>query len=149
MNDHGEQLSLPELGESSVEKSDDAPRSARRQKTTAHDTPRKPCDAREEHASGAPPDGSLLTIEEVASRLRVHRRTVQRLVVRGELAAVHLGSAVRFDPRDLDGLIAGHRRRDVAVGVLPPSRPRAARGARVSFAERLRSERHEHREAHA
>jgi excisionase family DNA binding protein len=149
MKDHGQQLSLLEIGESPTGASGGEPRGPKRQKTSAHDTRRKPRAAGEERASGAPPDGSLLTIEDVATRLRVHRRTVQRLVARGELAAVHIGSAVRFDPRDLAGLIAGQRRREATASGLPPSRPRAARGVRVSFAERLRSERHEHREAHA
>jgi excisionase family DNA binding protein len=40
----------------------------------------------------------------------VHPRTVQRLVERGELSAVHLGAAVRFDRQDLAGLIARVKR---------------------------------------
>lgn len=46
----------------------------------------------------------LLTTREAAKLLRVCPRTVQRLVERDDLRAVHLGAAVRFDPRDLIAL---------------------------------------------
>jgi excisionase family DNA binding protein len=98
-----------------------------------------------------PPEASaevaLLTTREAAKLLHVHPRTVQRLVERGELAAVHVGAAVRFDRADLVDLTARLKSRAAA----PPS-ARAevtpARGrAPVSFAERLRSQRDEHRAA--
>ena len=56
-------------------------------------------------AARKPPDeaGALLTTDEAAALLHVHPRTVQRLVERGQLCAVHLGSAVRFDPNDVGG----------------------------------------------
>src|SRR3954470_13787363 len=125
------------------------PRNSTRQETTVRDMSRTSGASRSEAPPTAAVDDTLLTTDEVASLLRVHRRTVQRLVERGELAAVHIGSAVRFDPRDLGGLIADHRRRRATGGVLPSSRPPAVRGARISFAERLRSDRNEHRTAHA
>jgi excisionase family DNA binding protein len=92
-------------------------------------------------------DGALLTTDEAAAVLHVHPRTVQRLVERGQLCAVHLGSAVRFDPKDVDVLIAEVKER---------RRSPAADTARVrrsittsSFADRLRSQRHDHRTAQA
>ena len=92
---------------------------------------------------------ALLTTEEAASLLHVHPRTVQRLVERGQLPAVHIGSAVRFDPQDVASLIAGvkSQRQDPRPSLTDPVR--AGRGHRVSFADRLRSNQHEHRAAHA
>ncbi len=37
-----------------------------------------------------------LTINEVAEVLMVHRTTVQRMIKRGELSAVHMGHTVRI-----------------------------------------------------
>jgi len=95
------------------------------------------------------PAPTLLTTSEAAELLHIHPRTVQRLVERGELSAVHLGSAVRFEPLDLAGLITRlKRRREAAASALVDS-VRARSGARVSFADRLRSQQHEHRAAQA
>ena len=98
-----------------------------------------------------PPEAStaaLLTTQEAADLLNVHPRTIQRLVERGELAAVHVGTAVRFDRTDLADLTA--RLKSRAAGP-PTARAEVTqdrrRGARVSFAERLRSQRDEHRAA--
>jgi excisionase family DNA binding protein len=92
---------------------------------------------------------ALLTTREAAQLLHVHPRTVQRLVERGQLAAVHLGSAVRFDPFELSGLVGRlkHRRENPEAQVADSVRARS--GARVSFADRLRSQQHEHRAAQA
>lgn len=95
-------------------------------------------------------DGAaLLTTSEAAQLLHVHPRTVQRLVERGQLATIHLGSAVRFDPFELGGLVARlkHRRENSEAQVADSVRARS--GARVSFADRLRSSQHEHRAAQA
>lgn len=92
---------------------------------------------------------ALLTTSEAAEVLHVHPRTVQRLVERGELAAVHLGSAVRFDLFDLAGLTARLKlRRGTAASALVET-IRARPGSAVSFADRLRSQQHEHRAAQA
>ena len=108
-----------------------------RKPTRTHRTTRK-----------APDDGcALLTTNETAALLHVHPRTVQRLVERGQLCAVHLGSAIRFDPKDVDVLIADvkERRRRASADTA-----RVRRGVTTSsFAERLRSQRHEHRTAQA
>jgi excisionase family DNA binding protein len=88
---------------------------------------------------------ALLTTQEAADLLHVHPRTVQRLVERGELEVVHLGAAARFDPADVADLTSRLKQRAAAkassyVGVVRPSR-----AVRVSFADRLRLQQHEHR----
>jgi excisionase family DNA binding protein len=47
----------------------------------------------------------LLTMDEVADILRVHRKTVRRLVVRGLLRCTHVGTALRFKRRWVDEYI--------------------------------------------
>jgi excisionase family DNA binding protein len=97
------------------------------------------------HDASAPSedDRTLLTTNEAARLLRVHPRTVQRLVERGELCAVHLGAAVRFDPRDVTALIA--RVKDAAVttasadAVRRPTRSKRAIATSSSFRNRVRS----------
>jgi excisionase family DNA binding protein len=91
---------------------------------------------------------ALLTTREAADLLHVHPRTVQRLVERGELAAVHVGTAVRFDRTDLDDLTARLKSRAVGAATARAEvTPDRRRSAHVSFAERLRSQRDEHRAA--
>lgn len=91
----------------------------------------------------------LLTTSETAALLHVHPRTVQRLVERGQLEAIHLGTAVRFDPGDVAALTEREKQRAAAAPTALADHVRASRGARVSFAERLRSRQHEHRAAQA
>jgi excisionase family DNA binding protein len=74
----------------------------------------------------------------VAEALHVHPRTVQRLVERGELAVVRLGTAIRFDPAELVRLIADRTR--TARTPEPRSDTVRARPSGVSFAKRLRSQ---------
>ena len=95
-----------------------------------------------------PPPTALFTTQETASLLRVHPRTVQRLVERGQLSAIRVGAAVRFDPADVAELTARLKRRAEAPH---PSKQIVGRGRgkRASFAERLRSRQHEHRAAQA
>lgn len=56
-------------------------------------------------------DAKLLTVREVAERLRVSRWTVYRKVESGEIPAVRLGegkqSPVRIDPAELDEWLRG------------------------------------------
>jgi excisionase family DNA binding protein len=82
----------------------------------------------------------LLTTREVAAVLHVHPRTVQRLVERGELSVVRLGSAVRFDPSDLGGLISRFKERTRNAGADVADSVRARTAAHASFADRLRSQ---------
>jgi hypothetical protein len=69
------------------------------------------------------------------------------LVERGQLSAVHLGTAVRFDPADIADLTDRLKRR--ASGPTPSAAEavRPSRAATTSFAERLRSQQDEHRAA--
>ena len=102
------------------------------------------------NVAGYVPEGAaLLTTREAAQLLHVHPRTVQRLVERGQLAAIHLGSAVRFDPFELGGLVARLKHRQENPEAQVGDSVRARSGARVSFTDRLRSQQHEHRAAQA
>jgi excisionase family DNA binding protein len=88
----------------------------------------------------------LLTTREAANALHVHPRTIQRLVERGHLSAVHLGTAVRFDPADIADLT--NRLKHRASGPTPlAAEVRPSRATGISFAERLRSQQDEHRAA--
>jgi excisionase family DNA binding protein len=95
-------------------------------------------------ASSSP---ALLTTGEAADLLHVHPRTVQRLVERGELGAVRLGAAVRFDPADVADLTARLKRREAGETTAPAEVVGPSRPARTSFADRLRSQQDEHRAA--
>jgi excisionase family DNA binding protein len=98
-------------------------------------------------AAAAPATG-LLTTSEAASLLHVHPRTVQRLVERGQLGAIRLGAAVRFDPADLTALTARLKVRAEAApnsnaALWDDPRARRTRSARTvpsspSFRNRLR-----------
>src|SRR3954468_23788152 len=106
------QLSLLDVESPSHEDEPASPLPAEHERTQ-HD---KPAENLREEQRQAPTKGTrtqravgdvgLLTTDEAAVRLHVHPRTVQRLVERGQLSAVHLGSAVRFDPEDVEALIA-------------------------------------------
>jgi excisionase family DNA binding protein len=96
------------------------------------------------HAVAAPP---LLDVAAVAARLDVHERTVQRLVQRGELPVIRIGSAVRYDPADVDKLIECGRTTQHPSSRSEPmrraQRSRVAAAASVSFADQLRSAKRE------
>ena len=130
-----------------------APKStpATRQETTAHDRPPRSDRVRRRSSPASRtaelPALALLTTDEAASVLRVHPRTVQRLVERGDLCAVHIGSAVRFDPQDVGRLVERVKSAPAAPAI--DARVRARGRGAGSFAERLRSRQHEHRAAHA
>jgi excisionase family DNA binding protein len=118
-------------------KQDELSKHARRHQATRRD--------KAAETASAVDTGTLLTTSEAARLLRVHPRTVQRLVGRGELRAVHLGGAVRFDPRDVGALVERVKRSPAAPAAINPVRAR--RFAASSFAERLRSRNDEHRAA--
>jgi excisionase family DNA binding protein len=90
---------------------------------------------------------ALLTTSEAADLLRVHPRTVQRLVERGELSSVRLGAAVRFDPVDVADLTARLKRREAGETTSSTDVVGRSRAVRTSFAQRLRSQQDEHRAA--
>lgn len=139
-----QQLSLPGLDASSVE--------PRRRQPETHSVGRigddavapgrpvaRPAASRTEH------EPTLLTTQEAALRLHVHPRTVQRLVERGELVAIHIGAAVRFDPADVIELTARSRYRVHQASASGAERVRATHAVHVSFADRLRSRGNEYR----
>jgi excisionase family DNA binding protein len=152
---HPGQLSLFENDEQSQPPKDATSKPSKRHARTRHDKPAESgttisdaSTARRRSASVPTADKpALLTTTEAAALLHVHPRTVQRLVDRGQLCAVHLGSAVRFDPRDVDGLIEGVKRGRPARAATNPIRPRGRSSG--TFAERLRSRRGEHRATQA
>ncbi len=139
MSSSEQQLSLPLFDSAPVEP---RPRPA----AATEEQPRQVEPANVDELHVAP---GLLTTSETAALLHVHPRTVQRLVERGQLEAIHLGTAVRFDPGDVAALTEREKQRAAAVPTALGDRVRASRGARVSFAERLRSRQHEHRAAQA
>jgi excisionase family DNA binding protein len=134
-----QQLSLPLF--------DSQPAEPRPEPAAAED--RTPCPPEPPAVDEAQVAPGLLTTSETAALLHVHPRTVQRLVERGQLEAIHLGSAVRFDPGDVAALTEREKQPAAAAPTALADRVRASRGARVSFTERLRSRQHEHRAAQA
>ena len=52
------------------------------------------------------PAAGLMTTAEVATALRLSRRTVERRVAEGDLVPVRLGRAVRFDPAEVTRFLA-------------------------------------------
>lgn len=63
----------------------------------------------------------LLTPREVAARLRVSRRTVERLMARFEMPVIEIGRARRVRESDLEAFIKTHERPPLAS----PARRRA------------------------
>src|SRR5215216_2208363 len=102
MRVHAAQLSLLEIDEPPKGNASKPLTRAERQTTTRRDKAAETASRRKR--SGAKRQSSTSAIS-TAALLNVHPRTVQRLVERGELSAVHLGGAVRFDPQDVYGLI--------------------------------------------
>jgi excisionase family DNA binding protein len=140
-------MSVPEQQQLSLPLFDPQPAERRPEPSPpAETTPARPEPPAADEAPVAP---GLLTTSETAALLHVHPRTVQRLVERGQLEAIHLGTAVRFDPGDVAALTEREKQRVAAAPTALADRVRASRGARVSFAERLRSRQHEHRAAQA
>lgn len=146
-----EQLSLP-LFES--DPGEGRPQSPRLEETRRRQRRRVVADRSETppvevSANAKPPAASaapaLLTTQEAADILHVHPRTVQRLVERGELQVVHLGAAVRFDPTDVADLTSRLKQRAAGKTTSCADVVRPSRAVRISFADRLRSQQHEHR----
>ncbi len=66
----------------------------------------------------------LVTKDEAAAVLQVTPRVVLRLVRAQKLAAVRVGKAWRFDPRDIEAFVDAQRRASVARPVMVmPSTP--------------------------
>lgn len=56
----------------------------------------------------------LFTVDEVAEKLRVSRRTVERLVAAGRIRVVRVGRRTLVTDRELEAYIASLRGRHVA-----------------------------------
>jgi excisionase family DNA binding protein len=54
-------------------------------------------------------EGELLTVQEVAKRLKVDEKTVRRWIIKGDLAAINLGKGYRIYQSDLDDFIDKRR----------------------------------------
>ncbi len=54
-------------------------------------------------------ENRLLTVPEVAKRLRLSRGRTYILLARGELPRIKVGGAVRIDARDLEAYLQAHR----------------------------------------
>lgn len=54
----------------------------------------------------------LLTVAETAGRLRVSRRTVERLIKAGRLRPVRIGRRVLITTQELEAFLAWARRRE-------------------------------------
>ncbi len=65
---------------------------------------------------GSPANGRLLSIDDVAGLLNVSRKTVYRLISRGELPAMRVGERLRFRPSEIHEYL---ERRRVRVGAGP------------------------------
>jgi excisionase family DNA binding protein len=57
---------------------------------------------------------ALLTLAEVSDKLRVSRRTVERLVAAGRIRVIRIGRRVLVTDRELESFIASLRGRRVA-----------------------------------
>jgi excisionase family DNA binding protein len=58
------------------------------------------------------PGTRLLPIATAAEYLGVSRATIERLVLRGELAIVKVAGSTRYDIRDLENYVESNRRRN-------------------------------------
>jgi excisionase family DNA binding protein len=70
------------------------------------------------------PTPEVLTINEVAERLRIHPRTAYRLVNDGSIPGVRVGRQYRISAKALDAYIEG--RHPVPTAVPAPTRRRSA-----------------------
>ncbi len=63
-------------------------------------------------------ENRLLTVPEVAKRLRLSRGRTYILLAKGELPRIRVGGAVRIDARDLEAYLQAHReaRREKKAG---------------------------------
>ncbi len=51
----------------------------------------------------------LLTLQEVAGLLRIHERTIRRLVAARRMPCVRLGRTLRFDPSDIGRWVSARK----------------------------------------
>lgn len=53
----------------------------------------------------------LLTVPELARRLRISRGRTYVLLSRGDIPKIMVGGAIRIDSRDVEAYLEGHRRK--------------------------------------
>lgn len=51
----------------------------------------------------------LLTLQDVAGLLRIHERTIRRLVAARRMPCVRLGRTLRFDPSDIERWVSARK----------------------------------------
>ena len=73
----------------------------------------------------SPREHPLMTCEEAGAYLRLHPRTVGRLLKAGKLPGVKVGSQWRVRRTDLDAYLVGH---GVGPAAAPPEAPESRRG---------------------
>lgn len=59
----------------------------------------------------------LLTVQDVASYLRLSVRTVERLISEGEIRAFWIGGSRRFEEADLQDFVAKCREKHSVIGL--------------------------------
>ena len=57
------------------------------------------------------PVGELLTLDEAKDRLRVSRRTVERLIAAGQIRPTRIGRRILVTERELEAYVAAASRR--------------------------------------
>ena len=62
------------------------------------------------HHDGPTAFAPLLTLDEVASFLRLNPRTIRRLVAAGRLPCARIAGRIRFVPADVDRFVQARRR---------------------------------------
>lgn len=56
------------------------------------------------------PDMALMSVRAAAERLGIHANTVRRLIARGDLPHVQIGSRILLDPADVEEFVERGRR---------------------------------------
>lgn len=87
---------------------------------------------------------NLLTVAEVARRLRLHQMTVRRQIRAGRLRAVRVGRGIRLREEDLEAFVTADRERheitpeELRTRLLTPPTPEEIERRRTVFAEMQR-----------
>jgi len=94
-------------------------------------------------AHGEPINPAMMDLREVATRLSVSIRTVERLIASGELRAVRVRRSVRVTPEGLDAYISGlpcqsANAQIASKSVSASAAARAVRGLSVGHKPRVR-----------
>jgi excisionase family DNA binding protein len=71
----------------------------------------------------ASPVGPIFTTDQVGSILQCHRRTVERLIARGELHALHVGRRLRVTAQQLQDFIVKQGTTDTPATAIANEQP--------------------------